>query len=78
MALKPGECIEKAGEEKEDSRRDQAGRSRNKTDPLHRAHDSIHRGTHPVCGEASDKIIELCRGRAYSEEEGDLDENEEK
>lgn len=75
MALQAREGIEETGDEKDDSRCDQAGWTRNKTNPLHGAHNNIHRGPHPVGREASDKAIEFGRGGTYPEKERDLDEN---
>ncbi|CAK42887.1 uncharacterized protein An16g04570 [Aspergillus niger] len=39
--------------------RNQTGSGLDKTKPLHNTHNCIHCSAHPVCGEASDKCIEL-------------------
>lgn len=68
--------VERRRDQQNNSRRDQRCDSCNDRQPLDQAHDTINSGAHIVRFEASDEVIEGCGGRADSEEERDLDEED--
>lgn len=71
-----GKAIEYSRDQEEHGGGDQARRSADKTDPLDSAEDHVDGGAHGVGGEAADELIELGGGRADSEEEGNLYEED--
>lgn len=78
LALQARQSIEERGEKEKNSCCDQARRTGDKTDPLQSTHNGVHGGAHPISSEPPNKGVELFGGRAYSEQKGHLDEDENK
>jgi len=76
LLLQAGEGVERGGNEKEDSRCDEASGLENKRQPLDERHDPIDASTHKVGLETADEVVEARRGRADAQEQRDLEEED--
>ena len=77
MPTQAGQQVKDGREQQEDGGGDQAGgRRQDQAEPLHQAHDAVHGGAHVVGAEAAHELVELGRGRADAQQEGDLEEDE--
>ena len=78
LALDAGQRVEDGCDQQHDGGRDQARSSEWDADKLDDAHDQVDASAHVVGRHAADKGIEFGRRRTDPEEEGDLDEDEDK
>ena len=73
-----GKRIEKSSNDKENSCSNQTASSGGKTNPLDSTKNGVNGGPHPVGGKAADEFIEFGGCWANSEEEGHLNEEDDK
>ena len=76
LALGGGEGVADGGQRQEDGGGDQRAATAEDAEVLDDGHDGVGGGAHPVGGDAADEAIELGRGRADAEQEGDLNEED--
>lgn len=61
LVLERREQVEETGEQEEDGRHNQAGRSAHETDPLNDAHDEVHDDARPVLLKTAEEAAEALR-----------------
>jgi hypothetical protein len=76
LTFKRSDEVEDGRKHQEHRRSNQTSMSHDETEPLHQAHDSVHRSTHIICSEAAHELIEPGRRRTYSKQKRDFEEDE--
>lgn len=76
LALDAREEVAEAGERQHHRRGDEAGRAGEQRQPLGQGHGAVRGGAHVVGRDAADGGIEGARGRADSQQQGHLNEED--
>ena len=76
LVLEASYAVASSRQQHDDACRNQAAAGVDDAEDLENAHDSVHGSSHVVGGDLPDDGVKLGRCRTYSEEEGDLDEDE--